>query len=111
MTIITYMIAYCGIAVFLVAVVARFVMWSRMPMHVRWELYPVAHEGGGAFHNNGAIYKWNKSLIEGLDVLDPRTRTLAILDGADAARFLDWICRSLEQPLTLFLASTDTRRS
>ena len=34
------------------------------------------HEGGGAFHNNGAIYKWNKSLIEGLDVLDPRTRTL-----------------------------------
>jgi anaerobic selenocysteine-containing dehydrogenase len=35
-----------------------------------------AHEGGGAFHNNGAIYKWNKSLIEGLDVFDPRTRTL-----------------------------------
>ncbi len=34
------------------------------------------HEGGGAFHNNGAIYKWNKSLIEGTDVLDPRTRTL-----------------------------------
>lgn len=34
------------------------------------------HEGGGAFHNNGAIYKWNKSLIEGSDVLDPRTRTL-----------------------------------
>jgi anaerobic selenocysteine-containing dehydrogenase len=34
------------------------------------------HEGGGAFHNNGAIYKWNKTLIEGLDVLDPRTRTL-----------------------------------
>ena len=34
------------------------------------------HEGGGAFHNNGAIYKWNKSLIEGLDVHDPRVRTL-----------------------------------
>jgi anaerobic selenocysteine-containing dehydrogenase len=34
------------------------------------------HEGGGAFHNNGAIYKWNKSLIEGLDVLDPRVRLL-----------------------------------
>lgn len=34
------------------------------------------HEGGGAFHNNGAIYKWNKSLIEGLDVQDPRVRTL-----------------------------------
>ena len=23
------------------------------------------HEGGGAFHNNGAIYHWNKSMIEG----------------------------------------------
>src|SRR6478672_7216411 len=27
-------------------------------------------EGGGAFHNNGAIYHWRKSLIEGLDVMD-----------------------------------------
>ncbi|KAB2912852.1 MAG: molybdopterin-dependent oxidoreductase [Hyphomicrobiaceae bacterium] len=34
------------------------------------------HEGGGAFHNNGAIFHWNKSLIEGLDVADPRVRTL-----------------------------------
>lgn len=34
------------------------------------------HEGGGAFHNNGAIYKWNKSLIEGLDVADPSVRVL-----------------------------------
>ncbi|MGE0768273.1 MAG: molybdopterin-dependent oxidoreductase [Hyphomicrobiaceae bacterium] len=34
------------------------------------------HEGGGAFHNNGAIYNWNRSLIEGLDVQDPRVRTL-----------------------------------
>ena len=46
MTILISMIAYCGIAIFLVAVVARFMMWSKMPMHVRWELYPVAHEGG-----------------------------------------------------------------
>jgi anaerobic selenocysteine-containing dehydrogenase len=34
------------------------------------------HEGGGAFHNNGAIFKWDKSLIEGSDVLDPKTRML-----------------------------------
>jgi len=34
------------------------------------------HEGGGAFHNNGAIYGWDKSLIEGLDVLDPSVRNL-----------------------------------
>ena len=34
------------------------------------------HEGGGAFHNNGAIYKWDKTLIEGLDVRDDSTRML-----------------------------------
>ena len=33
-------------------------------------------EGGGAFHNNGAIYHWDKTLIEGLDVLDPAIRML-----------------------------------
>ena len=35
-----------------------------------------AHEGGGAFHNNGAIYHWRKTLIEGLDALDPKVRKL-----------------------------------
>jgi anaerobic selenocysteine-containing dehydrogenase len=34
-----------------------------------------AHEGGGAFHNNGAIFHWNKTMIEGLDVADPTVRT------------------------------------
>lgn len=34
------------------------------------------HEGGGAFHNNGAIYHWNKTMIEGLDALDPKIRVL-----------------------------------
>ncbi len=34
------------------------------------------HEGGGAFHNNGAIYHWNRSLIEGLDARDETVRTL-----------------------------------
>lgn len=49
------------------------------------------YEGGGAFHNNGAIYHWRKSLIEGLDVKDPAIRTLdqsrigAILTGERTA--------------------------
>ncbi|GGH21233.1 dehydrogenase [Alsobacter metallidurans] len=34
------------------------------------------HEGGGAFHNNGAIYHWRKSMIEGLDAYDPAVRKL-----------------------------------
>jgi anaerobic selenocysteine-containing dehydrogenase len=45
------------------------------------------HEGGGAFHNSGAIFKWDKSLIEGSDAIDPSVRMLdmsrigAILTG------------------------------
>ncbi|MEL6290138.1 MAG: molybdopterin-dependent oxidoreductase, partial [Pseudomonadota bacterium] len=33
------------------------------------------HEGGGAFHTNGAIFAWDKTLIEGLDVRDRTVRT------------------------------------
>jgi anaerobic selenocysteine-containing dehydrogenase len=34
------------------------------------------YEGGGAFHNNGAIFHWDKTLIEGLDAVDPSIRLL-----------------------------------
>ncbi len=34
------------------------------------------HRGGGAFHNNGAIYHWDRTLIDGLDVRDPGVRLL-----------------------------------
>ncbi len=34
------------------------------------------HEGGGAFHTNGAVYHWNKTLIEGLDVRNEDMRYL-----------------------------------
>lgn len=34
------------------------------------------YEGGGAFHNNGAIYKLNKLMIEGLDARDAKVRLL-----------------------------------
>lgn len=34
------------------------------------------HEGGGAFHNNGAIYHWDKGLIEAHDLRDPSVRQL-----------------------------------
>ncbi|MEO0729529.1 MAG: molybdopterin-dependent oxidoreductase [Pseudomonadota bacterium] len=34
------------------------------------------HEGGGAFHNNGQIFTWDKTLIEGTDVKDPGVRML-----------------------------------
>ncbi|WP_373084399.1 molybdopterin-dependent oxidoreductase [Sneathiella sp.] len=34
------------------------------------------YEGGGAFHNNGGIFHWNKTLIEGLDARDRSVRQL-----------------------------------
>lgn len=45
------------------------------------------HEGGGAFWNHGAIFNWDKTLTEGLDVKAPGVRELdmsrigAILNG------------------------------
>lgn len=34
------------------------------------------NKAGGAFWNNRAIYHWDKTLIEGLDLIDPTTRAL-----------------------------------
>jgi len=34
------------------------------------------HEGGGALQSNSGIYRWNKTMIEGLDVKDPSVRML-----------------------------------
>lgn len=34
------------------------------------------HEGGGAFHNNEALFTWDKTMIEGVDVKDPSVRML-----------------------------------
>ncbi len=34
------------------------------------------HEGGGSFHNNGAIYHWDRTVLEGLDKRDPNVRVL-----------------------------------
>ncbi len=44
MSLIPYLLAYAGIAVFLILVIGRVLMFARMPMHIRWELYPVPHE-------------------------------------------------------------------
>jgi anaerobic selenocysteine-containing dehydrogenase len=49
------------------------------------------YEGGGAFHNNSAIFHWNKSMIEGKDARDADVRMLdqsrigPILEGEPAA--------------------------
>jgi len=87
MTTLVYVIAYLGIAFFLMAVAARFVFWSRMPMHLRWELYPVAHEGGGRAAYGGSYLEesdwWKKkrevSLFGELKVMVPEILFLVAL--------------------------------
>ncbi|MBD3857541.1 MAG: hypothetical protein IFK92_13665 [Acidobacteria bacterium] len=87
MTTLVYVIAYIGIVFFLIAVVARFVFWSKMPMHLRWELYPVAHEGGGRAAYGGSYLEesdwWKKkrevSLLGELKVMVPEILFLVAL--------------------------------
>jgi nitrate reductase gamma subunit len=60
---ISAIVAYLAVAVFLVAVLTRFVKISRLPMHVRWELYPVAHEKGRAHYGGSYLEEpdwWTK---------------------------------------------------
>lgn len=40
-----YWVTYVCLAVFVIAVVYRGIKIQRLPIHLRWELYPVAHEG------------------------------------------------------------------
>jgi anaerobic selenocysteine-containing dehydrogenase len=60
------------------------------------------YEGGGAFHNNGAIYKWDKTLIEGRDALDRRVR---VLDQSQIGRVLTGDAAALRHgpPVTALL--------
>ena len=63
MHLIPYVAAYLGVGIFLIAVIARCVMWAKLPLHVRWELYPVAHEGARARHGGSYMEEgewWNK---------------------------------------------------
>ena len=65
------------------------------------------HEGGGAFHNNGAIYHWDKSMIEGLDARD---RSVRVLDQSRIGPVLDGDARDLGDgpPVTaLFIQNTN----
>jgi nitrate reductase gamma subunit len=87
MTTLVYVIAYLGLVIFLIAVAARFVFWSRMPLHLRWELYPVAHEGGGRAAYGGSYLEesdwWQKkrevSLLGELKVMVPEILFLVAL--------------------------------
>ena len=50
-----YLMTYAGAAVFLIAVISRAMRISKYPLNVRWELYPVPHEGERAKHGGSKM--------------------------------------------------------
>jgi nitrate reductase gamma subunit len=55
------LLTYASGVVFVVAFAVKLIKYATMPMHVRWELYPVPHEGkayGGSFYED--MDHWTK---------------------------------------------------
>ena len=77
-------VAYASVVVFVAAVAHRFLAISRLPLHLRWELYPVAHEKGRASYGGSYLEEsdwWTKpresSALGELKVMIPEILLLA----------------------------------
>ncbi len=77
-------LVYLSVVVFLAAIAYRAVKIARLPLHLRWELYPVAHEKGRAHYGGSYLEKldwWTKprelSLAGELKVMVPEILLLA----------------------------------
>jgi nitrate reductase gamma subunit len=64
MTLALYLVFYLAVVVFVVACVARVLMYARTPLHLRWELYPVPHEDPKRVKHGGSYFEekdwWTK---------------------------------------------------
>jgi len=49
------LLVWVGALLFFCGALAKIVRYARMPMHVRWELYPVPHEKGKAEHGGSFL--------------------------------------------------------
>lgn len=62
------LLIYASVAIFAIVLLAKFVKYSSMPIHLRWEIYPVPHdprhEHGGSYYEE--VEWWRK----------PKQRTL-----------------------------------
>jgi nitrate reductase gamma subunit len=78
------LVTYTCVFIFLASVITRFVKIARLPIHVRWELYPVAHERGRASYGGSRLEEldwWTKpqqkSMLGELKVMVPEILLLA----------------------------------
>jgi len=88
-------LAYAVLIVFVGSVAARFIKISRLPIHLRWELYPVAHEGKKARYGGSYLEEpdwWSKprekSLAGELRVMIPE---ILLLEGIREHNRSQWI--------------------
>jgi len=90
-----YFFCYLCVSIFVLVVVARILKLARLPVHVRWELYPVAHEKGKA-HYGGSILEepewWTKprqtSMVGELKVMVPE---ILLLKGVREHNPSQWL--------------------
>jgi nitrate reductase gamma subunit len=82
-----YVLTYLALAVFILGVLKRIAAYRKNPQHLRWELYPVPHEGGGKASYGGSYLEevdwWQKpretSRIGELSVMIPEMLFLKAL--------------------------------
>ena len=87
MTALIYVVLVLSVVVFVAATVARAVMYARMPLHLRWELYPVPHEApdraahGGSYFEQGDwwTHKERRNLAGELGAMVPEMLFLKAL--------------------------------
>jgi nitrate reductase gamma subunit len=57
MSVLLYIVTYVSILVFLIACLVRVFQYARLPIHLRWELYPVPHEAPGRAEHGGSYFE------------------------------------------------------
>ncbi|MEW6364824.1 MAG: respiratory nitrate reductase subunit gamma [Acidobacteriota bacterium] len=64
MTAVLFGIVYAGVLVFVIASIARACYYAKLPIHLRWELYPVPHEDPKRVKHGGSYFEeidwWTK---------------------------------------------------
>jgi nitrate reductase gamma subunit len=69
-TLVVYSVASAAALVFVLASLARAVQYARMPLHLRWEVYPVPHEAPERVAHGGSYFEQSEWWRQ------PRTRHL-----------------------------------
>jgi nitrate reductase gamma subunit len=64
MTALVFLLMYAGAVLFLAGCLGRVLQYSRQPVHLRWELYPVPHEAPERVRHGGSYFEesewWKK---------------------------------------------------